>query len=168
MDETLNVLQEEKPAVSVEELTSLVPSMKQRKQPNLPNLDVEGIQKERIRRETHVRYVESEGGEDEYAFAVNSAAPPEKINVTVGGVVVAVLIYSGASTNVIDKNLWLKLKQEKIKCVSKKSNKKLYTYGGDQPLKVLRTLSASVKAGQNQLEAGKLQCSIYLRLCYTS
>ena len=61
-----------------------------------------------------VRYVESEGGEDEYAFAVNSAAPPEKINVTVGGVVVAVLIDSGASTNVIDRNLWLKLKQERL------------------------------------------------------
>ena len=58
--------------------------------------------------------MESEGGEDEYAFAVNSAAPPEKINVTVGGVVVAVLIDSGASTNVIDRNLWLKLKQERL------------------------------------------------------
>lgn len=100
-----------------------------------------------------VRYVESEGGEDEYAFAVNSAAPPEKINVTMGGVVVAVLIDSGASTNVIDKNLWLKLKQEKIKCVTKKSDKKLYAYGSDQPLKVLGTFSASVKAGQNEVEA---------------
>ena len=51
LDETLNVLLEEKPAISVEELTTLVPSVKQRKQPNLPNLDVEGSQKERIRRE---------------------------------------------------------------------------------------------------------------------
>ena len=64
-----------------------------------------------------VRYVESEGEEDEYAFVVNSAAPPERINVTVGGVVVAMLIDPGASINIIDKNLWLKLKQEKIKCV---------------------------------------------------
>ena len=95
--------------------------------------------------------MESEGEEDEYAFVVNSAALPERINVTVGGVVVAMLIDSGASTNVIYKNLWLKLKQEKITCVSKKSDKKLYAY--DQPLKVLGTFSASVKVGQNQVEA---------------
>ena len=59
-------------------------------------------------------YVRSERDEDEYAFTVNSATPPEKIDVTVGGVVVVMLIDSGASTNVIDKNLWLKLKQDKI------------------------------------------------------
>ena len=29
-----------------------------------------------------VRYVKSEGEEEEYAFAVHSAVPPEKINVT--------------------------------------------------------------------------------------
>lgn len=50
LDETLNVLLEEKPAISVEEQTTLVPSVKQGKQPNLPNLDVEGSQKERIQR----------------------------------------------------------------------------------------------------------------------
>ena len=84
---------------------------------------------------------------------MNSAAPPERINMTVGGVVVAMLIDSGASTNVIDKNMWLKLKLEKIKSVSKKSDKKLYAYGSDKPLKVLGTFSASVKAGQNEVEA---------------
>ena len=68
-----------------------------------------------------VRYVGSERDEDEYAFTVNSATSPEKIDVTVGGVVVAMLIDSGASTNVIDKNLWSKSKQDKIKCVSRKS-----------------------------------------------
>jgi len=56
--------------------------------------------------------VGSERDEDEYAFTVNSATSPEKIDVTVGGVVVAMLIDSGASTNVIDKNLWSKLKQD--------------------------------------------------------
>ena len=51
LDGTLNVLLEEKTDISVEEKTILVPSVKQRKQPNLPNLDVEGSQKERIQRE---------------------------------------------------------------------------------------------------------------------
>ena len=50
LDGTLNALLEEKPAISVDEKTILVPSVKQRKQPNLPNLDVEGSQKERIQR----------------------------------------------------------------------------------------------------------------------
>ncbi|XP_078361555.1 uncharacterized protein LOC144645908 [Oculina patagonica] len=108
-----------------------------------------GKPKEKNQKRKLVRYVEREREEDEYAFAVNFAAPSEKINVTVGGVVVAMFIDSGSSTNVIDKNLWLKMKQEKIKCVSKKSDKKLYAYGSEQPLKVLGTFSASVKAGQN-------------------
>ena len=50
-------------------------------------------------------YVGSERDEDEYAFTVNSVASPEKINVTVVGFAVEMVIDSGASTNVIDKNL---------------------------------------------------------------
>lgn len=100
-----------------------------------------------------VRYVRSERDEDEYAFTVNSATSPEKIDVTVGGVVVAMLIDSGASTNVIDKNLWLKLKQDKIKCVSRKSDKKLYAYGSKQPLNVLGTFSAEARVEGKEAEA---------------
>ena len=57
-----------------------------------------GNPKGKKQKRNSVRYVESEGGEDEYAFAVNSAAPREKISVTVGGVVVPMLIDSGASS----------------------------------------------------------------------
>ena len=99
-----------------------------------------------------VRYVGSERDEDEYAFTVNSATS-EKIDVTVGGVVVAMLIDSGASTNVIDKNLWSKLKQDKIKCVSRKSDKKLYAYESKQPLNVLGTFSALAKVEGKEAEA---------------
>ena len=42
---------------------------------------------------------------------------------------------SGASCNVIDRKLWEELKQSKVKCVSMKSNKKLYPYGSAEPLK---------------------------------
>ena len=42
----------------------------------------------------------SERDEDEYAFTVNSASSPEKIDVTVGGVVVEMLIDSAASTKI--------------------------------------------------------------------
>ena len=100
-----------------------------------------------------VRYVGSERDDNEYAFTVNSVTSPEKIDVTVGGVVVEMLIDSGASTNVIDKNLWSKLKQDKIKCVSRKSDKKLYAYGSKQPLNVLGTFSALVRVEGKEIEA---------------
>ena len=73
-------------AISVEELTILVKKTKERKT------------------KKSVTYVRSERDEDEYAFTV-TFTPPEKIDVTVGGVVVVMVIDSGASTNVIDKNL---------------------------------------------------------------
>ena len=91
--------------------------------------------------------------DDEYAFTVNSATSPEKIDVTVGGVVVEMLIDSGASINVIDKHLWSKLKQDKIKCVSRKSDKKLYAYGSKQPLNVLGTFSAQARVKGKEAEA---------------
>ena len=72
---------------------------------------------------------------------------------TVGGVVVAMLIDSGASTNVIEKNLWSKLKQDKIKCVSRKNDKKLYAYGSKQPLNVLGTFSARARVEGKEAEA---------------
>ena len=65
---------------------------------------------------------------------------------TVGGVVVEMLIDLGGSTNDIDKNLWSKLKQEKIKCVLRKSDKKLYAY-------VLGTFSALVRVEGKETKA---------------
>ena len=62
------------------------------------------------------------------------------------------VVDSGASTNVIDKHLWSKLKHE-IECVSKKSNKKLYPYGSKQPLEVLGTFSALTKVGETVVSA---------------
>lgn len=100
-----------------------------------------------------VRSLRSERDEDEYTFTVNSATSPGKIDVTVGGVVVAILIDSAASTNVIDKNLWLKLKQDKINCVSRKSDKKLYACGSKQPLNVLGTFSALARVEGKEAEA---------------
>ena len=59
----------------------------------------------------------------------------------------------GASTNVVDKGLWNDLKQQKIACVSKKCDKRLYAYGSKEPLKVLGTFSASTKVAENEVQA---------------
>ncbi|XP_022777877.1 uncharacterized protein LOC111319348, partial [Stylophora pistillata] len=148
LEETLSVPPKEKLAISAEELTILV----QTKTAKPPKPRREEKTKGRKTKKS-VRYVRSERNEDEYAFTVNSATSPEKIDGTVGGVVVAMLIDSVASTNVIDKNLWLKLKQDKIKCVSRKSDKKLYAYGSKQPLNVLGTFSAQARVEGKEAEA---------------
>ena len=44
----------------------------------------------------------------------------------VGGISVRMLIDTGASTNVIDKGTWEKLKSQKIDCKSRKCEKKLF------------------------------------------
>ncbi|XP_028412944.1 serine/arginine-rich splicing factor RS2Z32-like [Dendronephthya gigantea] len=57
----------------------------------------------------YVSFVEEE---DKYAFAVKGQSETGKVEVSVGGVSVEMVIDSGASTNVIDKYLWEKLKKE--------------------------------------------------------
>ncbi|KAL9974154.1 hypothetical protein ACROYT_G011160 [Oculina patagonica] len=98
LGETLSAVLEHKHATGLEELTILVCNVKQ-KQPNFPKPRREGKTKEKIIKEEQIRYAESEEDEDKYALAVNSAAPPENINVSVGGIVVSLSTHSGASTN---------------------------------------------------------------------
>jgi hypothetical protein len=45
-----------------------------------------------------------------------------------------VLVDSGSTCNVIDRETWEVLKKKKIKCKSWESNKKLYSYGSEEPL----------------------------------
>ena len=52
--------------------------------------------------------------EDEYAFIVKSASQPEKVKVTVDGVVVAMRIDSGASTIVIDKTCGQNISKKRL------------------------------------------------------
>ena len=52
----------------------------------------------------------------------------------IGGLPVTTIIDSGASCNVIGRNLREYLKANKVACVSTKASKKLYAYGSNQPL----------------------------------
>ncbi len=61
-----------------------------------------------------------------YAFLVSNGNSSGSVALTVGDVKLDMLINSGASTNDIDHTIWENLKERKIKCQSKKCDKKLY------------------------------------------
>ena len=97
------------------------------------------------------------GSEDspdsEYAFTVVDGKQP-MVQVNVGGVPnVAMTVGSGASCNVIDSKLWEELKQNKVKCVSMKSNNKLYPYGSAEPLKLVGCFVATLTVLNVTVEA---------------
>ena len=95
--------------------------------------------------------------EDEYAFSVTEGTVNSvdgTIDISVGDVWVNnVLINSGVSCNIIDKELWEQLKKQKIKCKSTKIARKIYSYGSPTPLNTLGKFCATVKVNGCQTEA---------------
>ena len=68
-----------------------------------------------------------------------------------GGLTVTMIIDSGASCNVIGRNVWGYLKANKIACVSTKASKKLYACGSNQPLQVAGIFTAEVSDRESVL-----------------
>ena len=97
--------------------------------------------------------------DSEYAFGVLGGADnPDngETSVKIGGVQVTMIIDSGASCNVLDRNLWEYLKANKVRCASSKANKKLYSYGiNKQPPQVAGTFTADVLVGNRVLNEVK-------------
>lgn len=90
-----------------------------------------------------------EEGSEEFAFAVSSGSAPS-VDVTVGGVPgLKFIIDSGASCNVIDRGLWEMLKAKKVKCISRKCQKKLFAYGSKEPLDIAGCFTATVQIGSH-------------------
>ena len=87
-----------------------------------------------------------------YAFAVDTKKQ-EKILVAVGGCKLNMIVDSGASTNIIDKQTWEWLKKNKFKCRSARSDRKLYPYASQTPLAVIGTICCKVVAGENSVKA---------------
>ena len=56
----------------------------------------------------------------------------------------AVLIDSGASCNVIDQTTWEVLKKKSVQYESKKSSKKLFTYGQKDPIEMIGTFVSEI------------------------
>lgn len=100
-----------------------------------------------------VKYVDSDEQNRDYAFVVRDNYDKDKLTFNVGGVQVVMLIDSGATTNVVDENTWEKLKEEKIKCNSSKSDKKLYTYSSHEPLPVKGVFTCEVSIGKRATRA---------------
>jgi len=98
--------------------------------------------------------VDVEEDEDEYVFAVaDDESGQGKVTVNIGGIPVGVIIDSGSSANVIDQTLWEELKKQHVKCVSKRSTKKLYAYGATSPLQVIGTFTADLSLANKCVSA---------------
>ena len=63
------------------------------------------------------------------------------------------IIDSGASTNIIDKQTWEWPKRHKVKRKSARSDKKLFAYASQNPLDVIGTFSCEVSARRNTTNA---------------
>ena len=88
---------------------------------------------------------------DDYAFTVdNFGNESGVVDLKVGGVAItSILIDSGATCNIVDKATWEMLKKNGVKCVSRRTNKKLFTYGQEKPIDALGTFVAEIECENN-------------------
>ena len=88
---------------------------------------------------------------DQFAFHINSCASASCL--IDGKVELNLLIDSGASMNIIDKETWNDLKRHKIVCKSWVSNEKLHPYGNSTPLNVLRHFKTLISHNEKSCQA---------------
>lgn len=82
--------------------------------------------------------------DEHYAFSVtNRETKSGFAHITVGGEQVKLLVDSGATVNVIDQTLRESMKVNRVKCVSQRSSKELFAYGGN-PLIVIGSFQADM------------------------
>ena len=101
----------------------------------------------------YMRVDECKEEEDEYVFPVTGEAQGGKLTVSIGGFSVEMIIDLEASSNVTSQALWEQLKKQYIKCVSRRSTKKLYAYGVDTPLKVIGSFTTDLSLGSKSVSA---------------
>ena len=98
---------------------------------------------------------ENEQDSENYTFVVTNEneGSSSKMVVEIGGVSMKMSIDSGASCNIVNRETWETLKQEKIKCKSSKTAKKIYAYGSTKPLPVSGTVWTEGKINDKSLES---------------
>ena len=84
--------------------------------------------------------------DDDFAFTVQLGARDiPTVAIELRGVQLeGVLVDQGSNCNVIDRETWEVLKTKKIKCKSWKPNKKLYSYGSEEPLNTVGEFEAEL------------------------
>ena len=104
-----------------------------------------------------VNLVEDGGPNPHYAFTViDRYHKSNMLTVCVGGVDLKMLVDSGATSNIVDKGTWEKLKSEGIKCESHANSggsKKLYTYSAETPLQVKGSFTCVATVGKGKTQA---------------
>ena len=100
----------------------------------------------------HVRQVECDD-DSGYAFSVNDKGKNARCEVEIGGAPVNVIVDSGRDTNIVDRELWEKMKEQKIVCQSRKCERNIFPYASSVPLETVGTFTAEVKAAGKALVA---------------
>ena len=80
----------------------------------------------------------------DYLFGLFKDKCFDKVQGTVGGVELDVIIDSGASCHIIDRPCWEMLKSKLVTCNCYFADKKIYSYGTDEPLKLAAAFQAEV------------------------
>ena len=110
-------------------------------------------QKPKFHNKGHVRQVEEDSHDDDgeclYAFEIDSDNGAKHV-IKVGTIPVNMIVDSGSTANLVDKDTWNHLKERKIVChESKKTTKKLYPYGSTKPLDLLGEFCCDISCDGN-------------------
>ncbi len=90
-----------------------------------------------------------------YAFTVMSKPSVDDSSVTLvlGDIEVRdVLVDSGATCNLMDKQMWTHLKERGIKCQSQRSDKKIFAYGQTQPIEIEGVFTTSIACADSGVQ----------------
>lgn len=102
-----------------------------------------------------VRNVDSgDNSDNDYSFNLSGdKLENTRVTVEIGTVPISMIIDSGSTCNIVDKNTWEYLKSQKnFRCLShEKTDRKVFAYGTNEPLKLKGTFRANIKSNTVEL-----------------
>ena len=99
----------------------------------------------------NINYTRVDECTEECVLTMAGEARGGKLTVNIGSIPVEMKIDSGASANVISQASWEQLKNQLIKCVSRRSTRKLYAYGAVTRLEVIGTFTTDLSLGSKSV-----------------
>ena len=92
-------------------------------------------------------------GDSSYAFTITAVGPSDStMDIELGGVVVPVIVDSGATCNVTDRRQWERMKAEGIVCRSALEERTIYSYGNPKPLEIAGVFYTTVRHNDHELD----------------